>query len=372
MTALAQEALDWTRVLYIAEKEVAATPLWRALERSGDTGRVPAALADRMRRHAMVSDFRMLHLARRTQETVRELSRRGVPVMLLKGAAVGALVDPSFRERPMIDLDVLVRRSDLERARAAIVDAGWPENRDPKLEELLRDQHHLPPFIDPQLKDVRLELHFALLPPDNPFRLSEDDLWSAAIAAPEPFSGAVLPSAEHQLLHASTHFAWAHSMRFGAWRTIRLINSLLAARPVDWERFITVARETGAAHSCYWTLRLAARLGSAAVPASVLDRLRLPGPEWIHEALERHFISQIASGEGPSSPSMRVSRLLWQLALRPGWGSRAYAGRWDTDHRWEHARGEFSDERVPGRIMRHAKGIRRWWDFAAHTLRPRA
>lgn len=385
--AIVRDGVGWTRAVYIAEKEVAATALWRALER--DRAEVPAEVVERLRRQAMVTDFRMMHLAERLHETVRAMRAHGVEAMLLKGAAIGALADPTFRSRPMNDIDLLVRREDLPRAHAAIIAAGWPANDDPMLHELLASHHHLPPYFDARIPDLRLELHVAMLPAAKGVALDEEECWTEARPAPAPFEGALVPSAEYLLLHASMHFAWSHTMHFGAWRTFKLANALVEGDLVDWPRFASLASRAGGRSSAYWTLRLAQRLSQVRVPADTLERLAVPAQQWMRDALERCFIAGIATGEGPTSPSMRVSRFLWRVAMRPGSGAGEHEGHWKHDARWANTPGHDTASPPPegahgagtsandapestlARIVRHARGFRNWWDFARRTLAAR-
>ncbi len=367
ISAIATEPLDWLRALYIAEKELAATALWRSLERSGMSTRMPTEIAERMRRNAMVTDFRMMRLGQRLRDTLRTLEERGIPVMLLKGAALGALLDPTFRERPMVDLDLLVHSEDAARAREAIIAAGWPQSEDPTVHELLENHHHLPPFIDPVIPDLRLELHLALLPADNAFRLDGRELWSEARSAPAPFASALVPSPEHLLFHTCTHFAWAHTMRFGAWRSLRLANALITSGMLDWERFVALAVRAGGASSCHWTLRLGRRLAGIEVPDAVLDPLAVPPQAWLREVLERYFIADLVPGEGIVSPSVRLSRFLWRLAMRPGPDGGVHGERWDHDTRWAAARDATGAAGGPRR-SRRMPNVRHWWEFARRTL----
>lgn len=363
------DAVDWGRVAYLAERELAESALWRALERVAPR-RVPPAVADDLRRHAMLRDFRMMHLAERLGATVQAFAARGVPVLLLKGAAIGAITDPTFRARPMNDIDLLVRPADAERARAAVLAAGWPPNDAPALRDLPRDHHHLAPFYDARIPDLRLELHVALLAPGSMFDVDEDEYWRDAERAPAPFEGALVPSSEHLLLHACVHFAWSHMLQFGAWRTFRLVNALVETARIDWAAFLSLAERAGGGASCYWTLRLARRLAGVRVPDAVLGSLELPSQRWLRDVLERCFIADIATGEGPSSPSVRLSRTLWRLAMHPGAASDA-AHRHRTDPRWARPGARDEPESARQRVLRHAKGIRNWWDFATRTLVPR-
>ncbi len=366
--AIAGEVRDWERALLIAEREMATTALWRGLKH--DAAALPPPVADHLRKSAMVSEMRMQHLARRLQGTVQALRERAVPFLLLKGAAIGARLDPTFRSRPMSDIDLLVHRADVPRATEAVTASGWPMTTDKVLHELLQDAHHLPHFVDPQMPGVRLELHVSLLPADHSFAFGEADLWRDAVAATEPFAGASLPSREHMLLHAAVHFAWQHTMQFGAWRTFRGMAALTGGTGFDWDRFVRTALAAKAGTCCYWTLRLGRRLSGIAPPAGVLEQLAPPTPAWLCAVLERHFIAAIAFGESQGSPSVQMTRLLWRTALRPHWSGHRAPGRYDPEHRWERARGTQSDETLPQRVVRHLASYRDWWRFFSGTLRP--
>lgn len=366
--ALATPALFWPHVLLLAERELAAGPLWRLLEARQVEKGVPAPIAEYLQRTAMVSDFRMWHLSRRLGETTRAFAARGVRVLLLKGAAVGATLDPTFRARPMLDLDLLVRPADVPAARDALIAAGWTSASNPTLDVLLRDHHHLPPFVDPQLPGVRVELHIALVPPGHPFALDEEALWREAIPAPAVFAGGWLPSPETLLLHTCVHFAWQHMLQFGMWRTFRAVFAVAATPGFSWDRFVTAARTARAATSAYWTLRLARSTSGAPVPLEVLAALAPPTPEWARRALARHFVAAVAPGEGESSPSVRLTYALWRAAIRPGWSGHGNVGREDSERRWERAAGATEVAGAPTRVMRHLSSYRRWWRFVAGTL----
>jgi len=366
LAPLAAVIEDWGRAVHLADGELATPTLWRALREVRD---LPAPVAEALRRAAMFGDFRMQQLAGRLQQTIAAFAAAQVPVVLLKGAALGAIADPSFRLRPMTDLDLLVVPEDVPRARAALVAAGWQETEDPTLHALLDEgHHHLPPYFDPQLPGMRVELHVALFPADHSFAFDETHLRREARPAAAPFAGALVPSPEHLVLHACIHFAWQHAMEFGAWRTFRLVGVASTAPGFSWERLTTIAREARAATSCYWTLRLGQRMGALDVPPAVLAALAPPTPEFVRAALERHFIAALVPGEAPPSPSIGMSRLLWRAALRPRWSGHRVASRLDSDLKWaEELRGT-APEPVSVRVRHHTARLQHWWDFVAVTL----
>ena len=363
--ALVGEVVDWERVVAIAEREMAVTHLARALPTNSEV--VPPEVYDLLRRRAQAIELRMQYFARRLQQTCATLSARDIPFMLLKGAAVGAIVDPSFRSRPMNDGDILVRPEDAVRASAAIEASGWLVSTDEILKRLLADAHHLPPFVDPQMPDLRLELHISPLPIKHPFKFDVFMLWRDARPAAAPFAGALVPSPEHLLLHAALHFAWQHPVTFGAWRTFRVLPLVTGLPGFSWEQFVGTAVSARAVTASYWTLRLASRLSGIDVPADVLRRLTPPTPDWVLDALERHFIATIAVGESPSSPSVRLNHLLWLAAIRPQWSGHSTTRHWDHENRWGRAYG-IATESSWKRFRLHLTAYRRWTGFVRRTL----
>lgn len=366
LRALLRAVEDWGRLVLVAEREGALPTLWRSLKAMH--AQPPAQFAVLLQARSALQDFRMSRLATRTAEALAQFRARGVPVLLLKGAAIGAYCDPSFRARQMTDVDLLVRREHLDAAHDALAASGWKHSEDARLHTLLEGWQHEAPFLDPQLPGVRLELHTAILPPDHSFDFSSDTLWADAVAAPAPFDGASLPRAELLALHAAIHFAWQHQMTFGAWRTMRGI-ALLAGRPgFDWSLLVDEAKRRRATSSLHWTLRLGNTLGALTVPAAAIDATRTSTPEFVCRAIERHALAPLAPGEFPESPSQFVSRYLWLAAIRPRWSGHAQAGRHDPEQQWARVMGTMSTETVAQKVARHVSGLGHWARFVRHTI----
>lgn len=366
MRALAGEVRDWGRALQLAEREGATSAIWAAFRQ--DHSALPGEAVMFLRSRTMMSDFRMARLSERLAETLAVFRDREIPVMLLKGAAVGAMADPSFRARPMTDVDLLVHKEDAARAREAVLAARWTQSSDERLHELLKEMHHEAPFHDAQLPGLRLELHTVLLPPDHAFALSLEELWNAALHVQAPFQGASIPSPAHLLFHVAVHFAWQHQMQFGTWRSLRAAGVVVQAASFDWQQAIALAMRTRAATSLYWTLRLAQRLAAMEIPSEALVTLAPPTGERWRQVIERSVVAGIAPGESPQNPSDRLSRLLWRAALRPKWSGLGDAGRHDPDQTWARTMGTYRNEGPLAKLGRHARSSRDWWAFVTRTL----
>lgn len=363
---LAGEVTDWGRALLLAEHEGAVPALWGALRSA--RAAVPADAREFLRTRTMMSDFRMQQLSGRLQETIAEFAARRIPVILLKGAAIGALADPTFRLRPMTDVDLLVKPEDAARAREAALAAGWEDHPDERLKRLLDGHQHLPPFVDPRLPGLRLELHTALFPARDAFALDAATLWRDATPCAEPFAGAMLLSPPHLFVHLAVHFAWQHSISFAPWRTLRAVAVLTAVPSWSWEDGLRASRDARAGTCAHWTLRMCERLGRIPLPTGVVDDLAPPTPAWLMRMLERHFLAQLVPGEGPVSPSIKTSRLLWRAALRPRWSGHRHHRHGDANRRWLLDKRDATDESGLARLRRHASNYRAWWRFIKQTL----
>ena len=330
---LADPGLDWSRLVWLAEKEKATTVLWQALRRL-PAGQVAPDRAAHLSRLARVSEFRMLHLEHLLGGVLDVLTAQGIEVVLLKGAGLAASVYGSFAARPMYDLDLLVQPSDARQAWLALRHAGWLHKAKEFPPELYEQHHHLPPLDEPTGAGFSVELH-------TEAGASVIGLSSAAIrgqARRIEVLGrkALVPSAEHLVLHLAVHFAWNHSMTSAGWRSIRDLQQLVAARAFAWESVIEMARATRAETSCYWTFRLARALAGVPVPDAVLHSLQPPRPAPALRILERHFIGSLFRFGPNPCPSVRLTRFLWTAGMSPRWSGHGAIRPWHGLDRGRH------------------------------------
>ena len=308
--------LDWRALGALARAEQATAFVWRRLQRL-EADRLPLDAATAWRKLAMVSEFDSLRLEQRLHEAVGALATRGVEVMLLKGSALAYTTYSSFADRPMRDVDLLVRPEHAREAWSVLQTSGWsPSTQWPA--EWYTGHQHLPPLVDVQAERFRLELHTELFPSGHPFRLLADALWPVAKTVHLDRHTARVPNPVQQLVYICIHFAWSHMMQWGSWRTFRDVEATTDGSDMLWERLVDLARESRATTCCFWTLRLARNLVCVQVPEDVLRALRPPLPEFLLDRLERHYALQLFPTEN-RCPSVRLGRRLWELGIAPRW-----------------------------------------------------
>lgn len=329
---LCRQEIDWDLVLALAEREKAGVILWRRLSALGES-LLPDSVCDRLRRKAMVAEFRQLYLQQRLHEVLAILDDARMPVLLLKGAALVQTAYESFAERPMGDLDILLDVGHSRPAHAMMLARGWKEDRVGRPEDY-DGHHHLLPLVDPKGTNVRLEIHTELFMPGHPFGLTSSLLREHAQAVSVDGRTVQVPAISHQMIHLCLHLSWSHVLRHGAWRAFRDVNALIAMPRFDWDAFIAAAVECRASTCCYWTLRLAALLTHLAVPQTVLSALQPPLPAGVLNRLERHFLACLLPSEF-CCPSARLGQSMWELAIRPGWSGHGKSRPWS---RWDASR----------------------------------
>ena len=346
------EHIDWTRMVALAADANMVSLLSDGIAPPiGD----PSEVHDQIRSLAMTAEFRQARLADLLASVLSRLGAAGIDVVPLKGAALAIATYRSFGERPMGDIDLLVRRGDAERARQEMLGAGW-ETEPGLAGASYEHHHHLPPLLDPGGSGVALELHTDLFPTGHPFEPLRRLLWSGAERVEWQGRPVHVPRPAHHLVYVALHLAWSHQMGFGGVRALRDMRTLIERHAPDWDGVCQVATTVRGGSGCYWTLRLARHLAGAEVPKAVLARLRPPGPEALHKALERHFAHQLFPL--PSRcPSISIGRAAWRLAMRPGWSGHGRTRPWD------HAADFHDGGHPPGlgaRVTGHLRDRSRW------------
>jgi hypothetical protein len=325
---LRTRSVDWPALLAVADRERATAIVWRRIREHLPAG-VPPEVRAAFERMALVADFTASYLSQRLEETLVALNARGIRGLLLKGAALAVTDYRSFADRPMSDVDLVVRREEADEAFTAAQGVGWRWDSASYPRERYTGHHHLPPLLDARGMDGRLELHTSLFVEGGPFSLEADLVVRDGREVRVGKGVAIVPSREHLLIHTCLHYTWSHQMVFGAWRAFRDVIAMSQAG-LDWGHFVEEAERHRAASSCYWTLRLAERLAGAEIPPAVLVRLGRATTRGWKSLLDRHAAREMFPS-ADRCPSQWLRRVLWARAIRPVESGHGAARPWLLD-----------------------------------------
>jgi len=355
ITRLAAGPIDWALFLRLAARERAEAIVSARLARLG--AGVPDPIRWELKTMAIRSDLRMTTLSHRLDQTVSALADAGIPVLLLKGAALGRTVYGSLPKRPMLDLDLLVPEDRRRQAREVALATGWVPSEFEHQVEFYRGHYHLAPLRDGHGLSFNLEIHTALFAPRHPFDWPVQSLWDRSL--PLAGSPARVPAPEDLLLHVALHFSWSHLARFGPWRAFRDVRVLTEDHPVDWDRFTALARATRGATAAYWTLRWARLLAGLAIPPEVERALRPALPAALLPVLDRHFSGQWCQVD-TACPSEQLGQWLWRLAVRPRQSGHGNAVPWMRDALFRDPHFPPVAEPVGRKLVRHLRNPGRY------------
>lgn len=227
---------------------------------------------------------------RQLERMVRALQASGIRCLVLKGYGLAALIyrDPFWR--PSTDLDLLVDRDQVGRARAVLEPMGMVVPSQELMAYQLAQGYHLSLAGTPLAGEpMLLELHWDL-EARGLFDLDLDVLWARAQAFALGEVMAWRFSPEDTLLYLALHM---RKHRFVGLRWLCDVAELLRRfqGQWDWEYVVAMARCAGLRTLLHTTLWLAARDLRAPVPAEILQRLRPAA--WRERLLQRRLTEQV-------------------------------------------------------------------------------
>jgi hypothetical protein len=253
-----------------------------------------------------------------------ELASAGIPAAPLKGWSLVDGPSPAYDDpgaRPMDDLDLMVRREDLERACGVLASLGF-DLVTGRAAARLAGGHEVAYHRCVGGVHLFVEVHWAWAGPESLLRelASGGDRFLERFCEPvRGREGFVAPTRLGHLLFVAVHAA-RHA--FGRWIWLLDLHRLLTSAPPDWEELVRFARELRVSRAIYAGLAATRELLRTPVPKEVLSELA-PGPvrrQLLHRSLAA------SHREGGAATSGRVAKLLlgeswWTVARTATWAA---------------------------------------------------
>lgn len=233
----------------------------------------PAEVLDELREYYLMSATGNTHRVHQIGRVLALFRERGIGVAVLKGAYLAEAAYGNIALRTMCDVDLLVRETDIERAKAVLLEAGFRQYWQAPLETAVSDIHHLAPFVRDGRRKITIELHRHLLPPQVG-QVDTAALWERTRTARVADVEVLALCPEDLLLHVCMHACLQHRLAEGVVSLLDVDAILHAfARELDWDALIARAELWGGGDSAALMLTYAVDLCGARIPAGVLARL---------------------------------------------------------------------------------------------------
>lgn len=259
-------------------------------------------------RTAILNVRKMHFLAR----LAKRFNDAGVPLMVLKGAALHMTIYERPEQRSMCDLDLLIRPQDVDRAFQLLEEACAYRSQVLLREDFFPKFYYEAEYTAGDVLPVVMDVHIRPFRPLRYAQLVPDDaLWDRAQSICLGDATINVPCPEDMLIHLAAHCA-IHGGASWKWRED--IRRWVAAytETLDWDLFIQAAKQ--------WRLTLPVLQGIAAAQGSSGNALL---PKHVHQRMKKHPVNwrdQLALWQAPRDDYHPIAHAIVNVLTTPGVG----------------------------------------------------
>ena len=316
MRELAATDIDWEYLFLLARRHSVVPLVHLQLDRHA-SDLVPTEILATLKKHHRENVARNTILTAELCRLLARLSDSGIDAIPYKGPVLAQFAYGNVALRRFIDLDVIVRKTDVLKAREILLDEGYTPAKSISLSQqelLLRTQHNLQFSRDNHRLIV--ELHWDVAPHFFASSVNTDLLWQELImidlsgTAVKAFSAADLLFS--LCVHGSRHL-WERL----AW--ICDIAELVSRHAIDWATLLERADAADSERMFLLGPYLAERLLDAPLPQEIMKRCA-SDPRL--ESLAENIVEHLFNGT-THVPATSREIFKYNLGVRKTLGARA-------------------------------------------------
>ncbi len=157
---LLSRPLNWEFIADAAFSQNIAQLLYKNVKGLPDSHLIPSRVMEKLKKGYHRNTARNMYLYGELRNIADAFRNAGLEVVALKGVALAGMVYRDVGLRPMMDIDLLVRKDDIELAQRIMADLHYTMAVKYKSEQWFREKHfHLPPYRHRE-KPVVVEIHW--------------------------------------------------------------------------------------------------------------------------------------------------------------------------------------------------------------------
>ena len=269
-----QKDMSWTRLIKLAFQH-RMMPLLYGILNATYPEYVSQTIMDLLHSHFQISTQRNHVLVSELITILSLFNMHDIPVMSYKGPILANSLYPNPAFRECGDLDLLVRKKDVAKAKTLLIKKGYylPEADATDEQQIFIFQYKHSYNLFCHRTHINVDLHWRFTQRSIPFDLDLDRLWGYLV--PIPFAGTTVlsPSPEILLVLLCVHGA----KHFNPWE--RLIWICDVARVIeiyqemDWERVFKYAVQLGSMRMLSVGILLVDDLLEISVPEEIAQRV---------------------------------------------------------------------------------------------------
>ena len=310
--------MDWDILLRQARKQKLLARLGTLIEDQHLEDHCPQRARDIIRGDTAYVEHLHTQARREVRELHKALAPRGIPIMLLKGAAYLMAGLPMARGRHIADVDILIPERQLEEAERALQSHGWQmKTMESYDEHYYRTwMHELPPMTH-RRRALEVDIHHSILPRTSRLHPDSSLLWEAS--SPLGDDHLRLPSPLDMFLHSATHLFYDSDLK-ARLRDLVDLDRLFKTHgaTADFERqLIPRAARLDLLRPLHYALTLCPLLLGTPVSPQLQAAARAGAPPWPVERLTTALCRNVLTPPLPEQAGHPVAE--WLLYLRSHW-----------------------------------------------------
>jgi len=266
---IASGDIDWDYVFQLARRHSIVPLVYVQLQQQA-SDLVPPQFLSKLKKHYFENSARNTLLTAELCRLIDLFRNEGIETIPYKGPVLALFAYGDIALRRFVDLDVIVKRSDVLKAREILLKEGYIPSRSLSLDQqemLLRTQHNMQFSRDNHR--LIIELHWEVAPHLFASTVNGERLWRDLITVDLNGTAVKTFSAEDLLFSLCVHGSRHLWERLG-W--ICDIAELIARRPLNWTALLERARIADTERMFLLGVYLAQRLLDAPIPPEVKQR----------------------------------------------------------------------------------------------------
>ena len=267
--ALAAAEIDWDYLFQLARRHATIPLLYVQLSRESADLIPPSDLA-KLKLNYQENSARNTILTAELCRLIELLAKQGIDAFPYKGPALALFAYNNLALRRFVDLDVIIKKSDVPRARDLLLNEGYTPTKSltPSQQDLLmRTQHNLQFTADNGR--LLLELHWEVAPHLFASSVQETELWQNLIMLDVNGTQMKTLSADDLLFSLCVHGSRHLWERLG-W--ICDVAELIRRHDLNWPALLRRASETDSERMFLLGVHLAQKLLQTELPSEVKQR----------------------------------------------------------------------------------------------------
>ena len=263
---LAAGNVDWEYVFQLARRHSIVPLVYVQLQQHA-SDLVPPQFLAKLKKHYFENSARNTLLTAELCRLINLFRDEGIETIPYKGPVLAIFAYGDIALRRFVDLDVIVKKSDVLKAREILLNQGYKPSKSLSLDQqemLLRTQHNMQFSRDNHR--LIIELHWEVAPHLFASTVNGERLWQDLITVELNGTAVKTFSAEDLLFSLCVHGSRHLWERLG-W--ICDIAELIARRPLNWTALLERARIADTERMFLLGVYLAQRLLDAPIPPEV-------------------------------------------------------------------------------------------------------